>query len=393
MSTAPGSTIAASLRKKSTRSKLNRLRQLGEFEFRRIVDPGEFDRVLSDIVPFYDVRLALLSGTAPFASDPVKIVFYRALFSQPGLLHVTALCLNQRVIAAHIGVINKNQVCLGILAHSPFFGQQSVGKLLVLLLGAELEREGFDAFDLTPGGEYKNRFASRHDEAHALTIFFSRAAAFRYRMSRALGNVSKRSISAVQANRAFATVLSGLMSAARNFGRHYQPHKRLTAIKVHVSVLQDAPLLKLGGSRLMHRDAVEDLLLYERAESSQPSRSEFLRTALDRFGRHCHFYSRIEDGRLVHWGWLAERTNASDLGNAAQAVAASSSSAWLFDCYTHPQYRDRGFLAGSLAQMLVDAIEVPDTQEVGICYLANDVSMRRTIETIIPEVGVRRTAS
>jgi hypothetical protein len=124
----------------------------------------------------------------------------------------------------------------------------------------------------------------------------------------------------------------------------------------------------------MHRDILDHLLL---ADLPQTSRAEFLRIALDRLGRGCHFYSRVEDGKLVHWGWLAERPHPSVLGEAAVAIEIAPACPWLFDFHTHPQYRNRGFLASSVMQMLVDAASIPGTEKVAICYREFDRLFQR----------------
>src|SRR5204862_461655 len=133
--------------------------------------------------PSTDARFAGAAPHALAAESPTRPL---------QLLHVTAMRVDDELVAAHIGVRSRNTVLVGMPAQSPRYARHSAGKLLFFELALLLEQEGVDALDLTPGGEYKDRFATRFDEASTLTVVFSRAGAWRHRQQRRLIDAAKR---------------------------------------------------------------------------------------------------------------------------------------------------------------------------------------------------------
>jgi CelD/BcsL family acetyltransferase involved in cellulose biosynthesis len=169
--------VEESLRKKSNKSRWARLQRLGSVAFDRITDPKGFADVFDDIIASYDARQGGMKGVRPFAQDPYKKPFHLDLMrGEPGFLHVTATTLSGRVVAAHIGVVGREEVHLAILSHAEAHASHSPGKLHLLRLGQLLSQAGTKVLDLTPGGdEWKERFANAHDEVHVLTVFRSAA--------------------------------------------------------------------------------------------------------------------------------------------------------------------------------------------------------------------------
>jgi CelD/BcsL family acetyltransferase involved in cellulose biosynthesis len=160
-----------SLRKKSNKSRWARLRRLGPLEFTRITDPQAFAAVFDPIIASYDERQGAANGVLPFAQDPDKKAFHLDLMrGRPGFLHVTVTTLSGKVIAAHIGVAGTSEVHLAIVCHSQAHAEHSPGKLHLLRLGRMLAQEGVQTLDLTPGGDWKERFANARDDVYILTI-------------------------------------------------------------------------------------------------------------------------------------------------------------------------------------------------------------------------------
>jgi CelD/BcsL family acetyltransferase involved in cellulose biosynthesis len=62
---------------------------------------------------------------------------------------------------------------LGLLAHTPHLAKLSPGTLHLLLAARLAADDGQRAFDLTPFGEYKDRFATGFDEVHQVTVHFA----------------------------------------------------------------------------------------------------------------------------------------------------------------------------------------------------------------------------
>ncbi len=164
---------AAALRKKSNRSRLNRLKRHGDVTFERVTTDGGFSAVLDEIIPMYDLRQGAAHRVLPFAKDASKRPFHEALFDLPDFLHVTVTRAGGRVVAAHVGVLTGDSVSLGVYTHAPDLARHSPGKLHLLMLAGKLAEEGVETLDLTPGGEWKERFATRTDTVSTLRVNFA----------------------------------------------------------------------------------------------------------------------------------------------------------------------------------------------------------------------------
>ena len=327
LSTIDDAAIKAWLKKIAKKSKLNQLKQLGSLTFRRVSDPDEAFKVLNEMEPFYDARQLAISGIAPFHEDPNKAPFYRSLLQSGGLLHVTEMRLDGRLIAAHIGPINQGQVILGMIAHSPFYAEYSVGTQHILMTAALMSQEGLRALDLTPGGEYKDRFATMADEVYVLTFFFRDVDAIIYAFRRmaiaCLKHIVstdrvKAALTALQQKRALirpVEIPGRLLRRIQKWISH-QSEFRIYRVPVSAAI----PV----GKRLCLRDSLDDLLHYEPSESWQPSRSAFIRTALERLAKGSHVYTMVLDGKLAHWGWLTEREDEAHLAEVRQTVPSWS---------------------------------------------------------------------
>lgn len=209
--------VRESLRKKSNKSRVARLQRLGPLAFARLTDPQDFAAVFDEVIASYDARQCVMKGVQPFAQDPCKKPFHLDLMrARPDFLHVTATTLAGRVIAAHIGVVGRDEVHLSILCHSDMHASQSPGKLHLLRLGELLLQEGKSVLDLTPGGDpWKERFANAHDEVYALTVFRSAAARRLQRLRLGATRVAK------SVARAVGISPSGVRRAIQDFRRRW----------------------------------------------------------------------------------------------------------------------------------------------------------------------------
>ncbi|MBX9607867.1 MAG: GNAT family N-acetyltransferase, partial [Gammaproteobacteria bacterium] len=170
--------IRASFAKKSNKSRFNRLKRLGELEFRRIRAPAELDAMFTRMIEFYDLRQGAVNAVSPFHEDPRKTGFHRALFAAAqDELVVTGTFLGGELVAAYWGMVSGDASQLGILAHTPLLAEHSPGKLHIMQLSEYLLGEGLSVLDLTPGGDaWKERFANDHDEVTEATVYATDAA-------------------------------------------------------------------------------------------------------------------------------------------------------------------------------------------------------------------------
>lgn len=163
--------VSKLFRKKQVREKTNRLRRLGDLQFRRVTDPTEFHAIIDELILLSDFRKGARYNLLQFKVDPfAKDVLVR-LYEQ-GILHTTVLTLNGEILASIAAIQGKNWVHLaGINCYTPLLSRHSPGLLNFIMLGQLLEQEGVRVFDLTPGGDaYKQRLATTHDYVHELYI-------------------------------------------------------------------------------------------------------------------------------------------------------------------------------------------------------------------------------
>jgi CelD/BcsL family acetyltransferase involved in cellulose biosynthesis/RimJ/RimL family protein N-acetyltransferase len=390
MSTKDPSVFNKSLRKKSNKSRLNRLARTGEVRLERITCPQGLEAIYDRAISYGGFRHAAVHGVEP-RRDQLKKQYYLAMMALPRVLHVTVLRVGDEIASSHIGMYNKDQVLLGMLAHSPSLARYSPSKLHVLMLGEELAKEGITAFDLTPGGEYKDRFASHYDDTHVLTVFFDPIQHLKYKVKRKLTAGAKYGLQVMkvtpeQAKDAAAqikhkwthTKVSTLPPKVFKVAR-----KRLwTTMEMRIYSYDVELARQLSVLQLMNRDCLPDLMAYQPAEAWQMRFSAFLNRVLMGLENGNHVYTRVEDGRLVHYGWLIERQQKSHLSEVGHDFYLPPESAVLADFYTHPAARGKGLYQHSLRQMVHDASLIAGTKHIFIGVLADNFPSRHVIEKV-----------
>lgn len=381
-----GSVIAASLKKKSNKSRLNRLRQVGEIKFEQITDPVVLAAMFADISAYTDLRQGAVHDVLPFRLDPLKQPFHLALLRHPDLVHVTVMKVGEQVVAAHFGIRNSHDVTLWLFAHSPFFALHSPGKFHLLLLGEMLAKQGITTFDLTPGGDpWKERFATEHDQVHTLRVIFDS------------GNNQLKKRKAQQrfeaiAKRGFQLVglsphqVRSLIGKLRRVNPANIPKKLLRKVwdKTEFRVYAYAPqeVWKLPRPQVMTRDDVRALLTFAPMADHQTQQGFFER-ALQQLETEQHCYTLVENDCLVHYGWLGLRQQKAKLSEVGQEfIFDEPDNAVLYDFFTHPQARGRGLYQQALYQILHDVAELPDIQKIYIMVLADNAPSRHVIEKV-----------
>ena len=303
----------------------------------------------------------------------------------PEVLHLTVLKVGDQLASVHINMCGRNEVHLGILAHNPRLEHHSPGKFHVYFLCQLLMKEGYEQLDLTPGDDrYKSDFANRFDEVHTLTVFSSP----RQRWKEDLRKRIKIAVSKVLTTMRIppdrvASIVNKLKEVhparvSSEFvwnARSWTGHRREVRVYSYEAVkVRDIDILTT-----IHRDVLEDLLGYEPAETWQ-SRQRFLSASQARLKDDHHVYTYVEEGRLLHYGWLTEGPNQSLLIESCQPFAFPPNSAYIFDFYTFPQARGRGLYTHCLQKMLSDLAHMPGTDKVYVAVTADNRPARHVIE-------------
>ncbi len=372
--------LATSLRKKSNKSRLNRLRRLGKIALCKLGNPAEFSRVLDEIADYYDLRQGAVNGVLPFLEDPLKKAFLVELMGVPGLLHVSTMMVGQAIVAAQVGVCDDGSVVVGLFSYSPFFAKHSPGKILIHLLAQDLAQQGYRYFDLTPGGDWKQRFATDCDEVAEVTFFMNRQEAVR---SRAVGLVD----AAAKRCLGFFGVQPAAVKAVVGRVRNVTLAKLLRWLATYtwderefrVYAMDAERAARLTGSETMARDKVSDLLRFRPTETTETRRA-FLSNALLGLGQGVHSYTLIERDLLVHVGWMIERQRKSHFSEVEQDFIFPPDCAVLYDAYTDPSARGRGLHQESIRQRLNSAARTQNTKKIFTCVLADNGPSRHVIE-------------
>lgn len=140
--------------------------------------------------------------------------------------------------------------------------------------------------------------------------------------------------------------------------------------------------MHLPQPRLLRRDRVEDLQYYERTDADQMQPDAYRAESERRIAQGYHLYTRVQDGRLVCYGWLVDRQDRSEDPMMGQVFFPPTDAAVIFDCYVHPLARGRGLYAQALYQMLHDAREMAKAGQVCIGAFADNVISRSVIDKI-----------
>src|SRR5262245_703611 len=385
-----GSGFKETLRKKK-QSKINRLKRLGELHLDRIHDSDELGAVFDEMITYQTLRLRAIYNLPDVQSDQLKKTFHMNLMRLPRMLHATALRVNDRLISAQIHFYNKEQVLLWLITHSPFYARYSPGELHTLMIGAELAREAVPVFDLTPGGNYKDRYATNYDEVYVITVFFSRLRRYQYKVKRMLAEIAKSAIRVFnitpeQARDSFSTFLdlrqkwarlrsTDLLSEClRKLKRSLWYKDEIYVYAYNVDQTHGQP-----GSETMQRNRIAALLVYQPMEAWQPSVNKFMKRALENLEAGHRVYTRVEDGKLAQYCWLIEPNGQkwpTDMGD--QCLVLPPDSALITDFYTHRQ--GRSLPHSSLRQILLDASSATGAKQVYIAIPAGSDVMRQTIE-------------
>ncbi|HJT22761.1 MAG TPA: GNAT family N-acetyltransferase [Nitrospira sp.] len=135
-------------------------------------------------------------------------------------------------------------------------------------------------------------------------------------------------------------------------------------------------------SFLLQRNRLEDLRYYERTVSWQMSPDAYQQEARLRLAKGEHLYTLVDQGRLVHYAWLATHHVRGEDRTVGQVFFAPPDSAALYDHYTHPLARRRGLYFKALCQLLHDVPVLTKAKRAYIYVYADNSPSRHVIEKI-----------
>lgn len=376
--------VRASFAKKSNRSRLNRLKRLGDVQFRRVTTADEFDNAFRHLIKYYDFRQGAINDTSPFFEDARKAHFYGELFrAAPHDVHLSVIYLEDVPISVLWGSISRSAVSVNMIAHSPILAAHSPGKLHLMLLADHLLNEGFESLDLTPGGDaWKGRFATEFGDVAEAVLYRNVHQRWKADLSQSVRTTIKTlatgaGIRTEQLTKlrdaAYRASPAKLSSKARNWAYSCDEYRVYRGTRGMGEGCE-------RDSRVLRND-LSELIKFVPVESWQ-SRHHFLSGALSRLEQGESVYSISIDGRLAHHGWMARNQVSSHMTEVNLTLTLPQNSVTLYDFYTHPAHRGRGLYRSTIRHMLCDAFADPKTESAYIFVLANDLPSRHVIESL-----------
>ena len=392
---------SAALRKKSNRSKINRLKRLGDLQF--IVDSTEQDieQELKQAATLYDFRQGAVNGTSPFLEDSQKLPFHLNWLRQnEGPLLFYRLLLDGQVIGALIGVVSRDRVSNAVLAYSASLGKHSPGKLILYMAASDMADRGFRYLDLTPGGDpWKKRFANQHDTVMEINAWRNAKPIGRLQRQETFLEVGRRVLERLGTTPADARkTLHAAGSQLKHPGKLVHRIGRMKPQTVEYRVYSVTPnrfadvLDKHAQTTTPpNENNLSDLLMFDE-QQSWATRQNFLSSALARLeqGEQCYTYA--ENGLLLHYGWKIPRQTTSRFSEVQQSYTYAEAGTVLYDFYTHPSARGLGlyqqnliYLIGRHAQFCRDESSgsaVGEGSNLYISVLADNGPSRHAIEKV-----------
>ena len=373
--------LTESLQKKSNKSRLNRLKRLGNIEFIEVSTSAGLSLTFEQIISYYDLRQAAVHDSTPFAEDPLKKMFYLALMEVPNILHATVLMVGKEAAAAHIGLRDKDKLYLGVFAHSPFLAQHSPGKIHLLMLGERLARENYTALDLTPGDDpWKDRFATAYEDVCVTTVYFNYVSFVRHRTKMKTKAAAKNGL------RLFGltptSVRSSLEVLMTKFRALTVQRMQRNDLNLRLYTFKRENISKLPRTKpLMNKNHIQSLLNFL-PPGFDRTRKNFLNNCLARLEEGCQVYTYVEQGVLLHYAWMAPRHVETFLPGFSRFSHIIPDLPCLFDFYTHPKANELERYLPFLCQTLQDASLSSGAEQVYVAVMASDVRTRHTLEKV-----------
>ncbi|MBS9524258.1 GNAT family N-acetyltransferase [Litoribacter ruber] len=327
---------------KQYKTKLNRLKREGVVSFEKVASYERFEEVLDDLAVQYDFRQGVMFNKNQFRDFPARKKFMLEMFRE-GVLHVTLLKLDDHIIGSMGAVYGKDWLHLqGFNTHSPFYAKHSPGILHFLHLGNHLFEEGFEVFDLTPGGDkYKEKMATSHDVVYSLVLTDSLVFKFKRQVKKKLHayweSKGLRPMSVEMNFEKKAYLFSHRLDLLKKEKLGFFRKKASPAIKPH-QVEMAKPIKGIC------KNEIQDLLQFEEV-GTNISRWEYLEAAMSNLEEGQGLFTWSENGVLLASVWIIDSKDKYAKGFPDGLT--------LIDEYLHPNIKDQyaSFLKGCVNRL------------------------------------------
>lgn len=325
------------MKKKSVRYPINYFKRQGELCAQHLQTLEEWDAFKEQF--FRQHTLRQIYGGRPVAFDsPERRAFFDGLVRTP-YAHITALRLNDELIAGHIGYVYKKVLYWGAPSFDIRYNQYSPNLVLLVLTMQNAEAWGLDGIDLTVGkGDLKERFSTSRADVPYIEIYpkpqsyYSRV--LRMRAAELLKPMLARWSETALGRR--VRLLLGSPSGGPKKTEAEVPQAQVPLVRLTATAdsLRDIePRLESGESWAIHENQIYDLL--QRTVMQDEGAEQITKAArnyTDALKQGKAFHTLLVGDRLAAWGYA---------GRDKDVVT-------LEDFYTLPEFRGRR-LAGALA--------------------------------------------
>lgn len=330
------------LKSRSLRSKFNRYKKRGEYRYEIITEPNRIREIL-EIAQFQcDLRREAMNNSRPFAEDPFKVDFCSELMNFSNKLHVSAMWLDDQLLAFHMGVEDGERVCFGMISYDPSESKQSPGTLLIIELAKHLKESGYKILDMTPGtNSYKDRFANFYETLYRPTIHFSKKSFLKAKVKKSVATTGKKILAMAKVDvptmRKWKTNVGELPAKLKNISP-----KSVSSFFGNVLLQKDVHFLyeidlkneevSSTSPTILNQQEYLDLLNYK---DSQPflTRRDLLIVALEKFAKGDVLFSQKEDEKLKWVGWVKEVKGQMKLAGFSDLIEFGEKTNLLSDFY------------------------------------------------------------
>ena len=375
---------------KNEKRKLGRLRRLGPVELVRVAPDALTPDLLDRLATTYDVRTLARYGSAPFTDDPLKGPFHRRMLEASGdTARLYALRAGRETVAFYFVIVDRRRATYCLAAFDHRLVDASPGKLLADLVADDLAAHGLEYLDHSPGGDPYKREAASHDEPLTRLALFPEPTRWLSHKALALARATVG-----RALRAMAVSAERQRGAARLVQAAAQrPLPELAAIagralRKRVWSREVMLLFRLereewrpadadgpASGPLFRDDRVDDFIFYT-GSNRWRSRQALMLDSLERLQAGDHCATVVQDGVLVHYGWITPHAPAIHLSEVDHRVALPGGGGVAYDSYTEPTARGLGLHQQSLAHRIGQCFRLGAASVTTAVRESNLVSLR-----------------
>ncbi len=313
--------IAKIKKSKSTKSKINRLKRVGDLKIERITDSARAKEVFGDLKKISNFRNLAVYDNMPFVGENSnKENWHLDHLDGSGGVHFTVLWQGDEFLACNFGFCSDDTVIIGLFTYNPVQGAHSPGNVFLIELIDFITNEGFKTLDLSPGGDpYKERFCNKHITLTKPVFCFSKVSKYKndtitYVKNKVKEKYSYRDIIG------FKTNLKKRVNEFRKNANNEYELLKFTSKDQSVSKIEVAC------------QKFDDLLLYKESNGHK-KRSEVVFSSLKNFERGDFLYTLVQDDALVFYSWVSVSSKKHWNSNLNELITTIGDNILFYDTY------------------------------------------------------------